>query len=55
MIIPPPKYEEPEVPELSDAEWIRAYLNCVPWKCDKCGLTNFGRNEKCADCREKKP
>lgn len=36
---------------------IKERLAIKPWKCPKCGLTNFGRNRNCADfrCRLEKP
>lgn len=54
MIIPIPKHDVQEVYIPPDTDRIEWYLNVPPWKCKKCGLTNFGRNEKCADytCRE---
>jgi rubrerythrin len=55
MIIPSPKYEEPEVSiEERTDDWYRNYLAVPPWKCPACGLTNFGRNKHCASCKERK-
>jgi hypothetical protein len=61
MIIPIPKYEEPDpvvalyeryAPDMH--ERIRKFLDCPNWKCT-CGLTNFGRNKQCAKWECKKP
>lgn len=56
MIVPVPTHNEPEQGETKTPahEWVEWFL-CVPsWKCTKCGLTNFGHNKLCADCRIEK-
>lgn len=58
MIIPPPRYEEPEVPviavtEHKEAARIRAYLDVPNWKCSACGAIMFGRCKFCAYCKFK--
>jgi|GraSoiStandDraft_1057264.scaffolds.fasta_scaffold00114_10 hypothetical protein len=54
MIIPLPTYtiEKPEPIQLpkTDNDYVRWFMNVPPWKC-VCGLTNHGRNERCADWR----
>jgi len=65
LITPPndegyPESVREELPEsgLTDYEnnrRIQLFLNIQPWLCPACGLTNFGRNLKCADWRCKTP
>ena len=55
MIIPIPidRKEEPEPPvtfERADHAYVKWFMNVPSWKC-VCGLTNHGRNERCADWR----
>lgn len=59
MIINPPDEYSTPVKEKTEVEpstfesrrWTELYLNVNSWKCASCGLTNFGRNLKCADQR----
>lgn len=58
MLIPIPKYNEPEVSfkdekELQDAAYIKWYLNVKHWECPKCGTTMFGRILYCVYCKLK--
>lgn len=50
--------EQPEKVELSDWEnhrRITLFLNVRPWLCPRCGITNFGRNQYCANFKCKIP
>lgn len=38
--------------EVKDHDWYKEFFNVPSWKCTSCRLTNFGRNEKCASCRQ---
>jgi hypothetical protein len=55
MIINPPTDDPDEVAvtvgEDPSHEYVKWFMNVPSWKCSKCGLTNHGRNEKCADWR----
>ncbi len=59
MIFPPPTHTYTE--ELSQTkegpsnEWVKWYLDVPSWKCS-CGVTNFGRNVRCArpTCKKEK-
>lgn len=31
--------------------YIRWYINCPNWKCDKCGAVMFGRMKYCVYCK----
>jgi len=59
MMIPIPVHQEDEVvPVIKtqiDHEWIRQFMDVPSWKCPDCRLTNFGRNEKCANDRCRRP
>lgn len=61
MIIPIPNIIDEEqgavlLDHASQADWVFRFLNCESWTC-ACGLTNFGRNKKCADqkCNQPRP
>lgn len=57
MIIPLPKYYEPEIelsPRQASAKQIADYLNCKNWKCNVCQSVMFGRVTYCIYCRRKK-
>ncbi len=54
MMIPIPLEREPEIiltkrTIFTNHEKVREYLDCPSWKCPVCNLTNFGRNQFCAD------
>lgn len=56
MIIPVPKYNEPELSfkdekDLQDAAYIKWYLNVPSWVCTHCKATMFGRMEYCVYCK----
>jgi hypothetical protein len=61
MLLPPPEYEdEPEPIEkevISDERkrHFERFLTAISWTCGRCGLTNHGWNERCADWRCKAP
>lgn len=54
---------QPERPKANPSEnerrckYVNEYLDVPHWRCPSCGLTNFGRNKKCADfkCRLERP
>lgn len=61
-IILPPSYDE--ISEFTKRQYdyilhrrITLFLNVKSWICSKCGLTNFGRNLRCADklCQTERP
>jgi hypothetical protein len=60
MILTPPSDDPDEVVipvgEDPSHEYVKWFMNVPSWKC-ACGLTNHGRNERCADwrCRREKP
>ena len=57
MIIPLPKYYEPEVeltPNQASYKQVTDYLNVPNWKCQVCGSVMFGRVKSCVYCRYKK-
>ncbi len=59
MMIPIPVHQEDEIITVIntaiDHQWFIDFLNVPPWKCPDCRLTNFGRNEKCANYECRRP
>jgi hypothetical protein len=57
MLIPIPTHNEPDLEQpqhKNDAErdrYIRWYMDCPSWKCDKCGAVMFGRMKYCVYCK----